>query len=657
MDKLKETLIGISDENTPQVNDRVEVVGLSISSCLNRASAYLGVELSRLDYEILQRGKKTFLNLNNLPFRILVRVLSPASRFADLEEFSQKIGAGDRLLSEELDRYEQPKDRDGRILVRLYRSGVYVTVFPPAGTGRAVDMDHARMRLQHHGVHDFDDETLKRAVDESSSDPIKVGEFKSNPDKDSSLKVDISPDEMKAFVKITPPGPGGRHLEVQDVINALKGHGVIIGFLEKEIKEALEADIYMQDIQAARGIAPKHGEDGRIEYKVDVHKDRVNLEEDASGRVDYKKMNLVENVVVGQILAEKIPPSPGKMGRTLFNRMIEARDGKDIELKAGRNTILSDDGNRVIAEINGQVVFAHEKLNVDPVYRVQGDVGPRTGNIMFLGSIVITGNVLDNYEVKAAGNIEVQGSVQKARIEAEGDIVVKQGIVGREGAQVETTGGSLMARFIQSAEVKVSGDVIVQEGILHSNMEAGGNIICNGRRAQVVGGTIRARKEIRARMIGSQAYTATDITVGTDPRLLAQSEELNRMLVEAEEKGRKSEKTLKTLNARKTADPEAFTEDQEEQLKEMEKILQQVAAKKKELDAEITRLNEYMDELGAEGKVHAEKEIFPGVTVHIKEAALNISDTYNSVSLYYEGGYVKIGKLEKNEEQLRKSRR
>ena len=434
MDRLKETLIGISDENLPKVDDRVEVVGNSIASCLNRASAFLNADLSRLDYEVLQRGKKTFLNLNNRPYRLLVSILAEKSRFSDLEDFSRKLGVGDRLLSEELDQYIEPKDRDGRVVVRLYRSGVFLTVYPAAGAGRKVDTDHAIMKLTHNGVREFDRSIVEHTVSEANGEPVKVGEFVAKPEHDSSLKVEISNDEMKAYVKITPPKPGGRHLEVQDVINALKGHGVIIGFMEKEIKEALESDMYMQDILVAKGIPPKHGEDARIEYKVDVNKDQVKLEEDASGRVDYKKMNLVENVVVGQILAEKVAATPGKLGRTLFNRMIDARDGKDLEMKAGRNTILSDDGTRIIAEINGQVVFAHGKLNVDPVYRVQGDVGPRTGNIMFLGSVVITGNVLDNYEVKAAGNVEVQGSVQKAKVEAEGDIVVKQGIVGREGA-------------------------------------------------------------------------------------------------------------------------------------------------------------------------------------------------------------------------------
>ena len=56
-----------------------------------------------------------------------------------------------------------------------------------------------------------------------------------------------------------------------------------------------------------------------------------------------------------------------------------------------------------------------------------------------------------------------------------------------------------------------------------------------------------------------------------------------------------------------------------------------------------------MNELGSEGKVHAERELFPGVVVTIKDANQNISDTYNAVTMAYDNGYVKIGKLEKAE--------
>lgn len=651
MDRLKELLLSTDSDNIPDVKDRVEVVGMSISSCLNRAAEHLNLDLSMLDYEIIERGKRSFMNLNPKPFRLMVSKLPESARFADLEELSLKMGVGDRLLDESLSEFVRPKDVDGRALVRIYRTGVFLTVFPPKGDGIPERLDHALLHIQHSGVKDFDREKVEQIIKESRGEPVKIAEYVPVPENDSAVKVDLSPDEMKAYVRITPPRPGGRHLEVRDVVSALKSYGVLIGFMEEDIHHALIEDRYMQDILAAKGQPVKHGEDAKINYKVNIRKDKVHFEEDAAGKVDFKKMNLVENVVVGQILAEKIPAQRGIPGRNLFNRIIDARDGKDIELLPGKNTILSEDGMKLIAEINGQVVVSGTgKINVEPIHRVIGDVGPKTGNIMFLGSVVITGSILDNYEVKAAGNVEVIGSVQKARIEAEGDILVKQGILGREEAYLESTGGSLIARFIQSAHVKVAQDVQVQEGILHSTVEAGNSIKCNGRRAQIVGGNIRAKKEVRARIIGSQAYTTTDITVGTDPRILAQHEELMELFNENEDKLKRMEKSKKTLVARKKNDPEAFSEEQEEMLEDTNQSLERLVEKKNELQSELEKVNEFMDQLGSEGKVHAEKEIFPGVNIHIKDATQPISDTYNSVTLTYDTGHVKINKLEKDEE-------
>ena len=90
MDKLKAALLGSEEDIPDLVKDKVEVVGLSIASCLNRAASHLGKDLSTLDYEILERGKQSFLNPK--PFRILVSVLPPQHQFADLEEFSMKLG-------------------------------------------------------------------------------------------------------------------------------------------------------------------------------------------------------------------------------------------------------------------------------------------------------------------------------------------------------------------------------------------------------------------------------------------------------------------------------------------------------------------------------------------------------------------------------------
>jgi uncharacterized protein (DUF342 family) len=199
--------------------------------------------------------------------------------------------------------------------------------------------------------------------------------------------------------------------------------------------------------------------------------------------------------------------------------------------------------------------------------------------------------------------------------------------------------------------VRVSGDVVVQEGILHSTVEAGNTILCNGRRAQIVGGSVRATKEVRARMIGSQAYTATEVTVGTDPRVLAQVEEMAKMLAENEDKSKKLQKEISTMEARLKSDPDGFSDEQKTRLDGNRSSHNKLARKAEEIKAEMAQMEEYMQQVGAEGKVHAEKELFPGVVVTIRDANQSIADSYRAVTLRYDNGYVKIDKLEKAEKK------
>ena len=54
-----------------------------------------------------------------------------------------------------------------------------------------------------------------------------------------------------------------------------------------------------------------------------------------------------------------------------------------------------------------------------PVLEISGDVGPATGNINFVGSMV-KGNVKSGFVITADGDVEVYGIVEAAKVEAGG---------------------------------------------------------------------------------------------------------------------------------------------------------------------------------------------------------------------------------------------
>jgi len=106
---------------------------------------------------------------------------------------------------------------------------------------------------------------------------------------------------------------------------------------------------------------------------------------------------------------------------------VPALDGKPAVLPKGKNVEISEDGQSLIAGIDGQVNYIDGKVSVFANYEVPADVDNSTGNISFVGNVIIRGNVLSGFTVEAGGSVEVMGVVEAAVIKADGDIILRRG--------------------------------------------------------------------------------------------------------------------------------------------------------------------------------------------------------------------------------------
>ncbi len=664
LEKLKKMLETLEDDQPGESgeNSSIEVIADSINEALELAADELSVEVNRLDYKILQRGTKGLFGLGRTPYRLLVSIAEqealPDGLDDDLNLSLDRRGDESFSLAANNERKEQiPQNQDGYAKVKVLRTGIWLWVFPSLGDGKPASIDHAIQKIVKLGLSKPNMDLIEKTVREKTGNPVKLGEWRPSPEQDSTVFIEMSDDEMKAWAHITPPRAAGRHLEYEDITRSLESKGVVACINHEKIKEYLDKEDYSSPLEAATGIKPRHGRDAQIDYKVRISKE-IKLEEDDTGRVNFANLDLVENVVVGQVLAVKLPPEPGIPGRTVTNRMLEAKPGRDGQIRFGKGTILSEDGLTLIAEINGEVIFAHGRISVQPVKTIVGDVGTGTGNIIFLGSVVITGSVQDNFSVKAAGNIEVRGSVQKAHLEAEGDIIIRGGIQGREDGYVESTGGNIYAKFIQNSKVKTEGNIVVAEGILHSFLDAGNQVICNGKRAQIVGGIIRAGKEVRAKTIGSESFTNTEVRVGYNPKLLQRLQELEETKVNIEDRQAKAVQTIKYLQTQKKINSAEFDDEKKEKLEKFEKAQVKFTEKIAEIENDIVEIRQYMTMLDQPGMVSVDKTIWPNVTVFVQDARLEIKDNYNHVSFVKKGeGVTIIGYQEEEDKKSKKSKR
>ncbi|MCA1753230.1 MAG: FapA family protein, partial [Spirochaeta sp.] len=367
------------------------------------------------------------------------------------------------------------------------------------------------------------------------------------------------------------------------------------------------------------------------------------------------ELNLVQNVVEGQVLARKVPADEGTEGSTVTGKFLPAKPGSDARIDVGKNVRLSEDGRTAYAEINGQVVITGSKINVEPVYVVNGDVSLKTGNIMFLGTVLVKGSVEDGFDVKASGNIEVIGSVGKCNLDADGDIIVHQGINGKSSALVRA-GGSIWSKFIENATAEAGDRVVVSDGIINAHVTAQRKVICRGKRASIVGGVVRAAEEIDAKSLGSVSGNETILEVGVDPKSkerLSELEEEKAGLTKQLEEVVLNMQTIEKLHkARKK-----LTQDKVKVYNEQKQKRAAITGDLRKVQREIDEVQGYLSELKTSGKISASSTVFSGVKINVRDATLNVKNEFKAVTFIWGAGVVKVTKYEESDEDITISRK
>ncbi len=623
----------------------VEATGATLEEAVSAAAALLSVSVRRVEYEIVERGSAGFLGTGRKDW--LIRAY---------EHVELKAEEAAPALADEGFFASAPviEDRDGAAFVFLSQEDAYLKVVPPVGRGRRATERQAMDALTARSVRDLNASLVAQVVKDAGSEYIKVGTFIANPANDAVMTVDIADQEMKAYLYVSPPGPGGSDLSAETILSFLRNNRVVFGVDEEFVRDFADKPEYKVMVQVAEGIQPVNGRDAYIQYNFETDQSQVRLKESSNGRVDFKELNIIQNVVEGQPLARKVPAERGNPGKTVTGKVLPAKNGRDIPIPLGKNVHVLDDQLTVIADMNGQVVIVGGKVNVEPVYTVQGDVSLRTGNIIFLGTVIITGNVEDGFSVKAAGNIEVHGTVGKAELDAEGDIIVHQGVAGKNAGFIRA-GRSIWARFIENAKVEAGSLVVVSDGIINSTVDANKRILCQGKRAHIVGGRLRASEEINAKILGSPVSgTETVCEVGFDPKSKEKLELLEGRRSQGEKQLEEVELNLQTLiNIKKQR--KSLPEDKEAYLRELAERRQQALGELTQLGEEIVEIQNYLNTLKTRGRVSASAKVYPGVKVIIRDVKEDVKSEYRAVTFVLENNLIRVTKYEETDEDMKKA--
>ncbi|WP_312115302.1 DUF342 domain-containing protein [Brevibacillus reuszeri] len=412
------------------------------------------------------------------------------------------------------------------------------------------------------------------------------------------FEIKLSADKLEAgiILKVDETELDNIVVMESDVLKALQAQKVSFG-LKHEVVQAIcttPANFANVFVTIAAGSPPVVGEDGYVEYPylktIEAGTGPKELED---GRVDFYNVTSIPNVVKGQLLAKKIPAGQGQPGKTVTGEPIAPKAGKEVILKPGKNVVQNPERTMIYAAMDGQVSFTdQDKMNVFPVFEVNGDVDFGVGNIDFVGTVVIRGNVLNGFRVKASGDIRVLGSVEGAELDAGGSIEIKSGIVAQDKGSI-VAGHDIRTSFIQNANVTAANQIIVTQSIMFSNVRAGKQIICKGAKGIIIGGVLQAGEKIGARIFGNNSATPTVLEVGVKPELRQELASLQKELQDVYENLRKTDQGLGVLNQILQVTGELPPEKRVMQIKltntrlVLEKESKALESRKKDVEAEL----------------------------------------------------------------------
>jgi hypothetical protein len=362
-----------------------------------------------------------------------------------------------------------------------------------------------------------------------------------NQDLDGECRVYLSRFGMVAWVFVFPPVGETGQVRMEDVGKALQSAGVTSGIDTAAIMRLVQEKLYFDLIPIACGTSPIEGADGYVEEHY-PREFRQEIKVDENGAADYRSLTYVQLIEKGDVICDIYPPVEGQPGLRVDGKIMETKRVRPAKIPGGSNTELSEDGEHLVASIDGHLAFSNGVFLVRPLLDIPGDVDYSTGNVDFRGDVHIHGDVRENFFVRATGTITIDGTVEAANIEAGGDIVVSCGVLGDNRATIKS-GGCVRVKYLESC-VTYAGKGVYADCIMSARVNSDDVISVTTGRGTVIGGTLTAGNKIAAHMIGSQSGMKTSLVLGI---LHYNQEKLRNDLADLKTVHREMEELTKTL--------------------------------------------------------------------------------------------------------------
>ena len=316
-------------------------------------------------------------------------------------------------------------------------------------------------------------------------------------------------DDMVLNVNLNPLSKNGEKSTAADVRRVLEKDGVPLdtinnAALEKALAKVHAENKSVKDLKLAQGRFPDPSRDAEIKYLVKIK------------MVDDNNYTANDKVDADQVILRKKPSVKGvNPGMDVRGNIIEPETPKDIELTAGDNVMISEDGLEAVSQVRGMlnihVISSYSdgiestiEVSVEPVEVIDGSEPVRITidrPVEIVGNLKSGSKIISQREVLVSGDIEENASIQTA-----GSIFIEGNVIGSSLSSEK----DIEADNVKSSVLMAEGKLVIN-GIAENSNLTGHEVFVN----EVAGCNITAGKKIEINLIrANQAGFTAKLTAG-----------------------------------------------------------------------------------------------------------------------------------------------
>ncbi len=325
-----------------------------------------------------------------------------------------------------------------------------------------------------------------------------------------------------------------------------------------------------------------------------------------------------------QLIVEKTPPGKGVRGRNVLDEPVPAPEGSDIELVAGDNTRLSDDGLKLFSTIDGYVSRMKDAYCVVECMEIEKKTVPGR-KIDYPGIVHVRGNVAAGSAIVAGHHILVDGDIQSAEVIAGGKLRVDGYVRNCVKSKVQS-GGDMYLGGVEKSRLLAGGSIYLHDGASQVQLISGANVMSmNGNKCFIAGGRVVAAGDVELQIFGSMPPARTSIEAGVPFAVRVRFEHSAQEFVHLVNSHAAITKQIAALRSR--AKVSKISREEALMYKKLIMAFDVLSEKTKLRGAKVKKAREAVEKMSLPFRVAAYDKVNPGVFIKVGGYSERIEST------------------------------